>query len=66
MVRQIGINRVRVSWIPPLNPPRNGYRITTSRDFGTDISVASKASSRDLGQRAGTTVNYYLAALYEL
>ena len=64
MVRQIGINRVRVSWTPPPNPPRDGYRISTSTDFGTGISVASTASSRDVGQNPGTTANYYLITLY--
>ena len=64
MVRQIGINRVRISWTPPPNPPRDGYRITTSTDFGAGISVASTASSRIVDQRPGTTVNYYLVTLY--
>ena len=64
MVRQIGINRVRVSWTPQPNPPRDGYRITTNTDFGAGISVASTASSRDVGQTPGTTLNYYLVALY--
>ena len=64
MVRQIGINRVRVSWTPPPNPPRDGYRITTNTDFNAGVSVASTASSRDLGQTPGTTVNYYLITLY--
>ena len=64
MVRQIGIDKVRVSWTPPPNPPSRGYRITTSTDFAAGISVASTASSRDLGQVPGTTVNYYLLTLY--
>ena len=65
MVRQIGINRVRVSWTPPpINPPRDGYRITTNTDFGFGISVKSTISSRDIGQVPGSTTNYYLVALY--
>ena len=64
MVRQIGINKVRVSWTPPPNPPSRGYRISTSTDFGAGISVAATASSRDVGQVPGTTVNYYLLTLY--
>ena len=64
MVRQVGINRVRISWTPPPNPPRDGYRITTNTDIGVGISVVSTASSRDVGQIPGTTVNYYLVALY--
>ena len=65
MVRQVGIDRVRVSWTPRPYPPRNGYRITITTDFGTGISVASTASSRDVGQAPGTTVTYYLVSLYE-
>ena len=64
MIRQVGIDKVRVSWTPPPNPPKDGYRITTNTDFGTGISVASTASSRDVGQRPNTTVNYYLITLY--
>ena len=64
MVRQIGINRVRVSWTPPPNPPSKGYRITANADFGVGISVASTASSHDVGQTPGTTVSYYLITLY--
>ena len=64
MVRQVGINRVRVSWTPPPNPPRDGYRITINADFGAGISVASTASSHDVAQQPGTTVNYYLVTLY--
>ena len=64
MVRQIGINRVRVSWTPPPYPPSEGYRISASADFGAGISVASTASSHDVGQRPGTTVSYYLVTLY--
>ena len=64
MVRQVGIDKVRVSWIPPPNPPRDGYQISTTSDFGTGILVASTASSRDVGQQPGTTLNYYLVTLY--
>ena len=64
MVRQTEINRVRVSWTPPPNPPSRGYLITTSTDFGAGISVAATASSRDVEQAPGTTVNYYLLTLY--
>ena len=65
MVRQIGIDKVRISWTLPPNPPSEGYRITLSADFGSaGISVASTASSRDVGQAPGTTVNYWLVALY--
>ena len=67
MVRQIGINRVRVSWTPPTPPPSRGYLITTSNtrptDFTVGITAASTASSRDVGQVPGT-VNYWLVALY--
>ena len=64
MVRQIGIDKVRISWTLPPNPPSEGYRITLSADFGSaGISVASTASSRDVGQAPGT-VNYWLVALY--
>ena len=58
------MNTARVSWTPPPNPPSEGYRITINTDFGTGISVASTASSRDIGQTPGTIVNYYLAVLY--
>ena len=64
MVRQIGINRVRVSWTPPIPTPRNGYRITTTSSFGTGIPVASTASSHEVAQRPGTTVKYYLVTLH--
>ena len=63
MVRQIGISTVRVSWTPPPNPPRDGYRISTTSDFGTGISVVSTASSRDVAQQPGTS-NYWLVTLY--
>ena len=55
---------MRVSWTLPPNPPRDGYLITTSTDFGTGVPVASTASSHIVGQIPGTTVNYYLVALY--
>ena len=64
MVRQVDIDKVRVSWTPPPNPPRNGYRITTDTDFGAGISVASTASSHQVAQQPGTTANYYLVTLY--
>ena len=66
MVRQIGINRVRVSWIPPPNTPSRGYLITTGdrpTDSNAGIIVAFGASSRDVGQRPRTTT-YWLVALY--
>ena len=67
MVRQIGINRVRVSWTPPPNPPSRGYLITTGDTRPTDssagITVLFGASSRDVGQVLGRT-NYWLVALY--
>ena len=64
MVRQIGMNRVRVSWTPPPNPPSRGYLITTTSDFSTGIPVASTASSREVAQLPGTTLNYHLVTLY--
>ena len=64
MVRQVGIDRVRVSWTPPPNPPKDGYRITTTTDFGTGIEVASTASSHEVAQQPGTTANYHLITLY--
>ena len=64
MVRQIGINKVRVSWTPPPNPPSNGYRITINADLSFGISVASTAFSHEVAQTPGTTTNYYLVALY--
>ena len=67
MVRQIGINRVRVSWTPPTPPPSRGYLITTGDTRHTDSSAGIMAlfgvSSRDVGQTPGT-VNYWLVALY--
>ena len=67
MVRQIGINRVRVSWIPPTPPPSRGYLITTgdTRPTGSSagLTVLFGASSRDVGQAPGT-VSYWLVALY--
>ena len=67
MVRQIGINRVRVSWTPPPNPPSKGYLITTGDTRPTDFSVGITAlfgvSSRDVDQQPGT-VTYWLVALY--
>ena len=66
MVRQVGINRVRISWTPPPNLPSRGYLITTNTDFGTGIPVASTASSHDVGQVPGTTVNYWLVAIMGL
>ena len=68
MVGQIGINRVRVSWIPPPNPPSRGYRITAvdtrPTDFSAGLTATSTASSHDVGQVPGT-VTYWLVALYE-
>ena len=67
MVRQIGMNRVRVSWTPPPNPPSRGYLITTSdarpTDFSAGLMSGSTASNRDIGQAPGT-VTYWLVALY--
>ena len=67
MVRQNGINRVRVSWTVPHNPPGRGYRITIgdTRPTGSSmgIDVALGASSRDVAQQPGT-VTYWLVALY--
>ena len=65
MVRQIGISTVRVSWTPPPNPPSEGYRITTTSDFGTGIPVASTASSHLVEQQPGITLNYWLVAVYK-
>ena len=68
MVRQIGINRVRVSWTPPPNPPINGYLITTGDTRPTDSSAGITAlfgvSHRDVGQAPGT-ITFWLVALYE-
>ena len=69
MVGQIGINRVRVSWTPPPNPPSKGYRIVISdtnqrpTNFDAGIMVASTASSRDVGQVPGR-VTFWLVELY--
>ena len=67
MVRQIGINRVRVSWTPPPNPPSKGYLITTGETRPTDFSVGIRAlfgaSIRDVGQVPGT-LTFWLVALY--
>ena len=66
MVRQIGINRVRVSWTPPHFSPSRGYLITTDdtpTGSSAGIIVASGGSSRDVGQVPGT-VTYWLVALY--
>ena len=67
MARQIGINRVRVSWTPPPNPPSRGYLIYTGdtrpTDFSAGITAPFGASSREVGQ-AAATVNYWLVALY--
>ena len=68
MVRQIGINRVKVSWTPPPNPPSRGYLITIGdtrpTDFSAGITVLFGASSHDVGQVPGI-VTYWLVALYE-
>ena len=67
MVRQVGINRVRVSWAPPRFSPSRGYLITTGdtrpTDFSAGILEASGASSCDVDQQPGT-VTYWLVALY--
>ena len=67
MVRQIGINRVRVSWTPPRFSPSRGYLITTGDTRPTDstagLTAASTASNRDVGQAPGT-ITYWLVALY--
>ena len=66
MVRQIEINRVRVSWTPPPNPPSRGYLITSDTrptDFSAGIIASSTASSHDVGQVPGR-VTYWLVALY--
>ena len=68
MARRFGINKARVSWTPPQYPPSR-YLITTGdtrpTDFNAGITVTSTASSRDVGQSPGTTVTYWLVALYE-
>ena len=67
MVREIGINRVRVSWTPPPNPPSRGYLITTGdtrpTDFSAGVAATSTASSHQVGQST-RTVTYWLVALY--
>ena len=67
MVRQIGINRVRVSWTPPPNPPSRGYLITIGdtrpTDFSAGITVLFGVSSRAVPQ-GPYTVNYWLVAFY--
>ena len=69
MARRFGINKASVSWTSPQYSPRRGYLITTGdtrpTDFSAGITVASIASSREVGQRPGTTVTYWLVALYE-
>ena len=69
MARQIGMNRVRVTWTPPQNPPSGGYRIIISNTKPTDFSggitgILFGASSRDVGQVPGTAT-YWLVALYD-
>ena len=68
MVRQIGIDRVRVSWTPPPNPPSEGYLITNGNERPTrssaGIKALSTASSQGVGQAPGTTVIFWLVALY--
>ena len=67
MVRQIGIDRVRVSWTPPPNFIRRGYLIITGdtrpTDFNAGITVPFGASNRDVGQPP-STITYWLVALY--
>ena len=67
MVRQIGINRVRVSWTPPTPPPHRGYLITIgdTRPTGSSAGIMALfgAFNRDVGQQPGT-VTYWLVALY--
>ena len=69
MVRQIGINRVRVSWTPPPNPPSRGYIITTDdtrpTDFSAGLTAASTATSYESLQY-NTVVTYWLVTLYEI
>ena len=67
MASQVGMNRVRVSWIPPPNPPSKGYLITTVDTRPTDFSVGLmvlSGQSRDIAQAPGTNVSYWLVALY--
>ena len=67
MVRQIGINKVRLSWTPSRFSPSRGYLITSDTrptDFSAGIRIASGMStSRDVGQQPNT-VTYWLVALY--
>ena len=67
MIRQIGMNRVRVSWTPPHFPPSRGYLVTIGdtrpTDFNAGLTAASTASSHDVNQAPGT-VTYWLVALY--
>ena len=68
MVGQFGLDTVRVSWMPPPNPPSEGYRILISNtrptDFSAGITATSTASSH-LVQQSTHTVTYWLIALYE-
>ena len=66
MVRQVGINRVRVSWARPHFSPSQGYLVTTGDTRPTGFSAGileSGASSRDAGHSPGR-VTYWLVALY--
>ena len=67
MVRQIGINRVRVSWTPPPNPPSRGYLIiigdTRPTDFSAGLTAASTATSYESLQYSEIYI-YWLVALY--
>ena len=68
MVRQIGIDRVRVSWTPPPNSPSEGYLITNGNERPTrssaGIKVLPTASSQGVGQAPGATAIFWLVALY--
>ena len=68
MVGQIGIDKVNVSWTSPPNLPSEGYRIiisdTRPTDFNAGIIAQFGVSSRDVTQVSGTTVTYWLVALY--
>ena len=68
MVRQIGIDRMNVSWTPPPNPPSKGYLITNGNERPTGssagIKALSTASSQSVGQAPGTTIIYWLVVLY--
>ena len=67
MVRQTGINKLRVSWTPSRFSPSRGYIITIgdTRPTGSSagIRIVKETSSRDVGQQPGT-VTYWLVALY--